>query len=151
MAADNPDCEGAIATDFISQMGETTKEAKEFLKLLYIELPDGINLARVRFKFATAQHVHRMQGKDAAPDRQLECSSMILRPPVCLLLEIAACKSWSLGSTIGHDICQSAHKWCGLWSSIYSWLSLRQIARMQKGAQQASTETLESGRPRCLL
>jgi len=102
---------------------------------------------------ATAQHVHvhRMQGKDAAPDRQLECSSMILRPPVCLLLEIAACKSWSLGSTIGHDICQSAHKWCGLWPSIYSWLSLRQIARMQKGAQQASTETLESGRPRCLL
>jgi len=50
MAADNPDCEGAIATDFITQMGETTKEAKEFLKLLYIELPNDINLARVSFE-----------------------------------------------------------------------------------------------------
>ncbi len=108
----------------MTQRVERANEAWAHLKLVYIELLDGIHLACVTFELATAHHVRvqlansttcacafRMHGKIAPShrQRQLECSSRILRLPVCLLLEIAACKSWSLGNNIGHDICQSAH------------------------------------------
>ena len=67
------------------------------------------NLATVQLgNSTTCACAFRMHGKIIAPQQQqhLECSSIVLRLPVSLLLEIVACKSWSLGSSIGH---QSAH------------------------------------------